>query len=94
MLGRVATEQAAPMRHAHDGRRDPRCVGARCEVSLDADSDLAPPRGVDLLGVDAIALAVVDADAAQRHLDRLVEPEADLLGRLLDDGVVPRLRPE
>src|SRR4029453_18960226 len=74
------------------GRDDPprdRVRPAR-ELSVDLDGDRVLARPDDLARVDASASTVVDADRAERRLDRLVEAQRHGLRARSDDRVVAR----
>ena len=66
-------------------------VGAAGEPPVERDPRLPLARPLDLTRVDAACLRVVDADRAERRLDRLVEPEQHRPRALLEHRIVRRL---
>ena len=67
-------------------------VGSGREVRREPDRDLAVERLGDVAVVDPLPVAVEHAQRAERDVDRLVELEGHLGGRLRHDDVVPGLR--
>ena len=72
-------------------RRAPRHrVRAAGQTTVQRRGDRPLVRPLDVAAIDASRLRVVDAHAAERALDRLVEAQDDLPRRLLEDSVVRR----